>query len=137
MVFVTLLALEHLMAVVTTDSRLFRTAGRKPLTLSRVLAEVFFLMTVSFLTGVAIVVVSEKSRHLGVDVMIRVVHVDVNFLVFLRTRVDDVIAVLFRHDIDLTLAKVSLKLFGLLNYHHYYYLIFFKNNGSPSAKTLF
>ena len=57
----------------------------------------------------------EKSRHLGDDAIMVVVHVEVNSLVFLRSRADDVIVVLFRHVIDLTLGNVSLKLFGLLN----------------------
>ena len=62
------------------------------------------------------VVAGEKSGHLGDDVIMVVVYVEVNFLVVLRTRVDDVIVVLFRHEIDLILGQVRLKLFGLHNF---------------------
>lgn len=74
-----------------------------------------FVSVVRFLTAVAIVAVAEKSRHLADDVIVMiVVHRQVYFLVFLWVGVDDFIAVLFRHDIDLIIGKVRLKLLGLL-----------------------
>ena len=63
----------------------------------------------------AIVVPGEKPRHLGDDVIMIVVHVEVNLFVSLRTSVDDVIVVLFRYDIDLILGQVRLELFNLVN----------------------
>lgn len=42
-----------------------------------------------------------------------VVQVLVNLPVFLWAGVDDLIAILFRHDIDLMISQVRLKLFGL------------------------
>ena len=63
----------------------------------------------------AIVNACEKSRHLGDDVIVVVVHVQVNLFVFLWTGVDDFIAILFRHDTDLILGQVRLKQFGLVN----------------------
>ena len=74
----------------------------------------FFVVTVGFLAGVAIVAAGKESRHLGDDVMI-VMHVEVNPFVFLRTVVDDVIVVPFRDDINLILGQVRLKQFGLIN----------------------
>ena len=73
----------------------------------------FFVVTVGFLAGVAIVAAGEESRHLGDNVIMIVVHVEVNSLVFLRTTVSDIIVVLFRHDIDLIIGQVRLEQFGL------------------------
>ena len=74
-----------------------------------------FVIVVRFLTAVAIVVVGKKPRHLGDDVIVMiVVHRQVNLIVFLWVGVDDFIAVLFRHDIDLIIGKVRLELFGLV-----------------------
>ena len=115
MLIVTPLALELSMAVFAASPGLFRTNGRKPTTLAFVRAQVFFVMVVSHLTGVTVVVTGEKTRHLGDDVIMVVVHVEVNPFVFLRTGVDDIIVVLFRDDIDLILGQVGLKQFGLLD----------------------
>ena len=72
-------------------------------------------MLISLLAGMAIVVMGENPRHLGDDVIMIVVHAEVNPFVFLRTSVDDIIVVLFRDDIDLILRQVHLEQFGLLN----------------------
>ena len=74
-----------------------------------------FMMIIGFVAGVAIVAAGQESRHPGDDVIMIVVHVEVNFLVFLKTTVNDIIVVLFRHDIDLIIGQVRLKLFGLVN----------------------
>ena len=115
MLLVTPLPLELSMAVLTSSPGLFRTNGRKSATLALVRTQVFFVMIIGFLPGVAKVAAGEESRHLGDNVIMIVVHVEVNFLVFLRTTVNYIIAVLFRHDIDLTIGQVRLELFGLFN----------------------
>lgn len=73
------------------------------------------MMIIGFLARMTIVDTGEKSRHLGHNVIMIVVHVEVNLFVFLRTGVDDVIVVLFRYDINLILGQVRLELFGLFN----------------------
>ena len=115
MLIVTLLALELSMAVFATSPGLFRTNGRKSATPALVRTQVFFVMLVSLLAGVAIVVTGKESGHLGDDVIMDVVHVEVNPFVFLRTSLDDIIVVLFQDDIDLILVQVRLKQFGLFN----------------------
>ena len=60
-------------------------------------------MIIGFLAGVAIVTAGKESGHLGDDVIMIVVHVEVNLFVFLRAVVGDVIVVLFRDNIDLDL----------------------------------
>ena len=62
-------------------------------------------MLVSLLTGVATVVAGEKPRHFGDDVIMVVMHVEVNLFVFFWTGVDDFIAIFFRHDTDLVFAQ--------------------------------
>ena len=114
MLIVTPLALELSMAVFATSPGLFRTNGRKSATLAFVRAQVFFAIVVSLLTGVAVVVTGEKTRHLGDDVIV-VVHIEVNLLVFLWAGVDDIIVVLSRDNIDLVFGQVRLELFGLLD----------------------
>ena len=57
----------------------------------------------------AIVNAGEKSRHFGDDVIVVVMHVEINPLVFFRTGVDDLIAILFGHDTDLLFAQVCLE----------------------------
>ena len=115
MLLVTPLALELSMAVLASSPGLLRTNGRKSAKLAFVRTHVFFVMIIGFLAGVAIVAAAKESRHLGDDVIMIVVHVEVNLFVFLRTSVDDVIVVLFRHDIDLMLGQVHLEQFGLVN----------------------
>ena len=75
----------------------------------------FFVMIIDFLAGVTTVAAGKESRHLGDNVIMIVVHVEVNPFVFLRTSVDDIIVVLFRDDIDLILGQVRLKQFGVFN----------------------
>ena len=101
------------MSVLANSPGLLRTNGRKSATLAFVRAQVFFVMIIGFLTRMAIVAAGEESRHLGDNVIMIVVHVEVNFLVFLRTTVNDIIAVLFLHDIDLIIAQVRLEQFCL------------------------
>ena len=109
------MALELSMEVLTSSPGLFRTNGRKSATLALVRTQVFFVMIIGFLAHVAKVAAGKESGHLGDNVIMIVVHVEVNFLVFLRTTVNDIIAVLFRHDIDLIIGQVRLELFGLFN----------------------
>ena len=54
-----------------------------------------FLIVVSLFARVAIVSAYKKSRHFGDDVIVVVVHVQVDLLLFLWTRVNDFIAVFF------------------------------------------
>ena len=103
MLIVTPLALELSMAVFASSPGLFRTNGRKSTTPALLRTQVFFVMIMDFLTGVAIVVSGKESGHLGDDVIMIVVHVD------------DIIVLLFRDDIDLILGQVRLKQFGLVN----------------------
>ena len=114
MLFVTLLALQQSMTIVTSLPGHFRALGRKPATFACIRAPMLFLIVVSLLARMAIVNAGEKSRHLGDDVIMIVVHVQVNLLVFLWTSIDDFIAVFFGHDTDLIIGKVGLKLFSLL-----------------------
>ena len=69
----------------------------------------------SLLIRVAIVNAREKSRHLCFDIIVVVMHVQINLLVFLWTGVDNFIAIFFGHDTDLVFGQVRLELFGLLN----------------------
>ena len=78
MLIVTPLALELLMAVFATSPGPFRTNGRKSATLAFVRAQVFFVLTVGFLTGMAVVNAGKESGHLGDDVIMVVVHVEVD-----------------------------------------------------------
>ena len=115
MLFVTLLALEQPMTILTSLPGHFRALGRKPTTCARTPAPMLFLMIVGFLARMAIVNAGEKFRHLGDDVIMVVVHVQVNLLLFLWTSIDDFIAVFFRDDTDLVIGKVGLKLFSFFN----------------------
>ena len=115
MLIVTPLALELSMAVFATSPGVFRTNGRKSATLAFVRAQVFFAIVVSLLTDVAVVCTGKESGHLGDDVIMVVVHVEVYPFIFLRTGVDDIIVVLFRDDIDLILGHVRLEQFGLFD----------------------
>ena len=72
-------------------------------------------MVVSLLTRETVVAASKKSGHFSDDIIVIVVHVQINLLVFLGTRVDYFIAIFFRHDTDLVFGQVRLELFGLLN----------------------
>ena len=72
-------------------------------------------MLVSLLTRMAIVVTGEKSGHLGNNVIVVIMHVEVNPLVFFRAGVDDFIAIFLAHNTDLVFAQVCLEQFGLLN----------------------
>ena len=112
MLFVTLLALEQSMTILTRSSGHFRALGRKPTTLAWTRAPMLFLMIVGFVARVAIVNADEKRGHLGDDVIMVVVHIEVNLLLFLWTSIDDFIAVFFRDDTDLVIGKVGLKLFS-------------------------
>ena len=114
MLFVTLLALEQSMTILTSLPGHFRALGRKPATFACIRAPMLFLMIVGFVARVAIVNAGKKSRHFGDEVIMVVVHVQVNLLVFLWASVDDFIAVFFGHDTDLIIGKVGLKLFRLL-----------------------
>ena len=115
MLFLTLLALEQPMTIVTSLPGHFRALGRKPTTLACTRAPMIFVIIVCFFARMAIVVASEKSRHLGDDVIMVVVHIEVNLLPFLWTRIDDFIGVFFGHDIDLIIGQVRLKLFSFFN----------------------
>ena len=105
MLFITLLALEQPMTIVTSLPGHFRALGRKPTTLACIRAPVIFVIILCFLARMAIVNVGEKARHLGDDVIMVVVHVQVNLLVFLWTSIDDFIAVFFRDDTDLIILQ--------------------------------
>ena len=63
----------------------------------------------------AIINAGEKSRHFGDDVIVIVMHVEVNLFVFFWTGINDFIPIFFGHDTDLVFAQVCLELFGLLN----------------------
>ena len=115
MLIVTPLALELSMAVFTTSPGIFRINGRKSATLAFVRAQVFFAMVVSLLTGVAVVNAGKESGHLGDDVIMVLVHVEVYPFDFLWPGVDDIVVVLFRDDIDLIPGHVRLKQFGLFD----------------------
>ena len=115
MLFIILLALEQSTTSLTSLLGHLWALGRKPTALAVVRTPVLFLMIVGFLGRMAIVVAGEKSRHLGDDVIMIVVHVQVNLLVFLWTGIDDFIAVFFGHDTDLIIGQVRLKLFSFFN----------------------
>ena len=74
-----------------------------------------FKVIIDFLTRVTIVVACKKPRHLGDDVIVIVVHIEVNLLVFLRAAIDDFILIFFGHDIDLVFGQVRLEQFGLFD----------------------
>ena len=112
---VTPLALELSTTITTRSPRLLGTNGKKSATLAFVRANVVFKMIIDFLTRVTIVAACKNPSHLGDDVIVIVVVVEVNLLVFLRTGVDDIILILFGHDIDLVFGQVRLKQFGLLD----------------------
>ena len=114
MLIITLLTLEQPTTILTGLPGHLRTLGRKPTTLARTRTPMLFLMIVGFLARVAIVAAGKKPRHLGHDVIMVVVHVQINSLVFLWASVDDFIAVFFRYDIDLAIGQVCLKLFSLV-----------------------
>ena len=95
LLFVTLLTLEQLLTVVTTDPQHFSIAGRKVATLAHIWAQVVLIIGVGFLAAVAKVTVGKKPRHFSDDVIMVVTHVEVHLLAFLWTGVDDVICILF------------------------------------------
>ena len=72
-------------------------------------------MLVSLLTRMAIVATGKESGHLGDDVIVVTMHVEVNPLVFFWAGVDDFIAIFLAHNTDLVFAQVCLEQFGLLN----------------------
>ena len=71
-------------------------------------------MLVSFLTHVTIVT-GEKSRHFSDDIIMIVVHVQINSLVLLWTPINELIAIFFGHNINLIISQVRLEVFGLIN----------------------
>ena len=115
MLFETLSAPEQTVTIRTRQPRHLGAFGRKPATLARIQAPVLLQMLVSLLTRMAIVITGEKFQHLGDDVIVVIMHVEVNPLVFFRAGVDDFIAIFLAHNTDLVFAQVRLELFGLFD----------------------
>ena len=115
MVIVTLLTLEHSSTIVTGHPGQFRTNGSSPTTFARVRAKMILHITVRFLALVTVVCAGKETRHFRNHVVVIVVHVQINLFVFLRTTVDDVVVVLFGHDVDLILGQIRLKPLSFLD----------------------
>ena len=80
MLIVTPLTLELSTAITTRSPGHLGTNGVKSTTLAFVRANVIFKVIIDFLTRVTIVVACKKPRHLGNDVIVIVVYVEVNLL---------------------------------------------------------
>ena len=70
---------------------------------------------VRFLALVTVVCAGKETRHFRNPVVVIVVHVQVNLLVFLRTAVNNLLVVLFGHNINLILGQIRLKLLGFFD----------------------